>query len=381
MRAKATRIGSLALTVVLAVLGATAGWALLSIEESVAEMSTATTRLDAYASLQRAVAGEAYAEAGYRRAPSPAARDRVESAISAMDEAIAEVRTVGGRTDEAVVSYVTVTNDRYAAEVRTSLDNPTLASDDRVAGPALDSIQALLDGAIEGHREELLSARERQLGLARTLLVVFPIVIAASFIALSLAWRLMARAHGQLLVLSADNEHRSYHDPLTGLANRRLFNDALDKALALKSPTTAVLFIDLDGFKAVNDSLGHDAGDQVLIVVSQRLAESVRGDLVARMGGDEFALVVQPGTDPEALSRRILKVLAAPFMINGTTPVSVSASIGIAEAPYDGQTARELLQRADTALYIAKHTGRGRFARCSASGAGQRPEASGTDLL
>lgn len=158
--------------------------------------------------------------------------------------------------------------------------------------------------------------------------------------------------------------HVASHDPLTGLCNRARFGEALAGALeaaARGHHSLAVLYLDLDHFKQVNDSLGHAAGDMLLEEVARRMRASVRdSDIVARMGGDEFA-IIQPNADrPDstmALARRLLAQVAAPYAVLGGTAV-VGVSIGIAWYPEDGLAAEELLRNADSALYAAKRGGR-----------------------
>jgi diguanylate cyclase (GGDEF)-like protein/PAS domain S-box-containing protein len=161
-------------------------------------------------------------------------------------------------------------------------------------------------------------------------------------------------------------EHQALHDGLTGLANRALLLDRLDQSLRRAGRTgrdPAVIYLDLDGFKDVNDSLGHAAGDLLLQEVSQRLLAAVRGaDTVARLGGDEFALLIEesprPVEEAEVVSARILQALSAPIDL-GERPVLVSASLGIAvSGPL--ATATSLLRDADIAMYQAKEMGRGR---------------------
>jgi diguanylate cyclase (GGDEF)-like protein/PAS domain S-box-containing protein len=157
---------------------------------------------------------------------------------------------------------------------------------------------------------------------------------------------------------------QAYHDGLTGLANRSLFRDRLEQALARSSRTggtVAVLILDLDGFKQVNDSLGHDAGDQLLRVVADRLTETVRTtDTVARFGGDEFAVLLDQTAEALAVSvaRRALARLAEPAVVAGRE-LEVAASIGIALHSGDG-AGDELVRDADVAMYAAKDAGRGR---------------------
>jgi diguanylate cyclase (GGDEF)-like protein/excisionase family DNA binding protein len=158
-------------------------------------------------------------------------------------------------------------------------------------------------------------------------------------------------------------------DPLTGLPNRRLFTDRVNHALARRgrSPLgVGVLFLDLDGFKLVNDSLGHAAGDEVLAAVGTRLRSSMRTtDTVARLGGDEFAILIEDvKEDGEAVAaaERVIAALSQPLALPGRE-VSVRASIGVAvDRGQPGVSAAELLRNADTAMYQSKATSRGRFA-------------------
>jgi diguanylate cyclase (GGDEF)-like protein len=158
-------------------------------------------------------------------------------------------------------------------------------------------------------------------------------------------------------------------DPLTGLPNRRLFTDRVNHALARRgrSPLgVGVLFLDLDGFKLVNDSLGHAAGDEVLAAVGTRLRSSMRtNDTVARLGGDEFAILIEDvDEDGEAVAaaERVIAALSQPLALP-EREVSVRASIGVAvDRGQPGVSAAELLRNADTAMYQAKATSRGRFA-------------------
>ena len=151
----------------------------------------------------------------------------------------------------------------------------------------------------------------------------------------------------------------AYHDSLTDLPNRALFQDRLQQAI-LRSHRDerglTVLLIDLDGFKEVNDALGHHAGDQVLQEVAMRLRGALRAsDTVARLGGDEFAVLL-PATDvnrAELAARKILHDLEHPFVADGR-PLMVSASIGIAGVPWHAASGEELLQKADSAMYLAK---------------------------
>ncbi len=159
-------------------------------------------------------------------------------------------------------------------------------------------------------------------------------------------------------------QYLSQHDALTGLPNRARLRDYLEQNLAsLRSGSTlTLLYIDLDRFKPVNDTLGHAAGDEVLIGVASRLRERTRdGDLVARLGGDEFVVVLHrmgEDDDIDRLCNRIIDALSAPFIYEDQQ-ISIGASIGVALAPSDASQANELLRCADIALYQAKDAGRG----------------------
>ncbi|MDG6108588.1 EAL domain-containing protein [Dactylosporangium aurantiacum] len=162
--------------------------------------------------------------------------------------------------------------------------------------------------------------------------------------------------------------HQAFHDGLTGLSNRVLFQDRLGHALALHhrdERPLAVLFLDLDDFKAVNDRYGHHAGDRLLRLVADRLRGAVRdGDTIARVGGDEFAVLLEGGGDPGVPAERIMKALREPFDLEGAT-VTVAASIGLVEAGSHGpvHTADMLLRRADAAMYAGKRQGKGTLVR------------------
>lgn len=160
------------------------------------------------------------------------------------------------------------------------------------------------------------------------------------------------------------------HDALTGLPNRRVFAEELDKGTARAKRGLAVcsvLLVDLDRFKPVNDLHGHPAGDAVLCEIAVRLRDLVRkADTVARLGGDEFAIIVESDTaegSPDLLGQlagRVIAAITEPVMVNGRS-VDVGASIGIASCPQDGTDAESLLRAADIAMYQAKRQGRGRF--------------------
>jgi len=169
----------------------------------------------------------------------------------------------------------------------------------------------------------------------------------------------------QLSVLQEQLHHQAYHDPLTNLANRSLFTDKVKAAIGDRRGELAVLFIDLDDFKTVNDSLGHSAGDELLVSVASRLRACLRPeDVVARLGGDEFAVMVADGHDAQAaavkVARRIMEAFVLPVGV-GAESVSVYLSLGIATSHPGAGSAEELIRDADVAMYKAKTSGKGHF--------------------
>ena len=175
-------------------------------------------------------------------------------------------------------------------------------------------------------------------------------------------WNLLTR-------LKKTNEqitHLAYHDSLTSLPNRILFYDRLNQAITKArrdKESIAVLFLDLDGFKAINDKFGHNVGDALLREASKRIVACVRDyDTVARMGGDEFTVILSNLRTPSSIDRvakEIVETIASPFVLNGKNCL-VSVSIGIALYPDNGETAEQLIKLSDAAmyLYLAKHSGK-----------------------
>ena len=204
----------------------------------------------------------------------------------------------------------------------------------------LDRRQAVLDlDAIRDNLERTVQERTHEL------------VAANETLSAEISEREAAEARAQSL---------ARHDPLTGLANRRHFLEELDRRLRLiggESCAFALLFVDLDRFKPINDVHGHAIGDQLLQVIATRLSSCLRDDsFAARLGGDEFAVLLEDAKDREgvaAAARRVLHELSAPILVNGLK-LAVGASIGIALCPEDGRDAADLLQRGDAAMLRAK---------------------------
>jgi diguanylate cyclase (GGDEF)-like protein len=182
---------------------------------------------------------------------------------------------------------------------------------------------------------------------------------------------------GKAIVRAADilehTRHKAHHDPLTGLANRALFNEIVEQQLSLcrrYGEQLTILYMDLDGFKSVNDKHGHAVGDMLLRQVASRLQVEVRrSDLVARLGGDEFAAVLM-NTDRAGaaiVAAKLVEALSVPYLVDAISLTHVSASIGVAIYPETGQDIDTLLQRADYAMYLAKNAGKRQYAVAEAN--------------
>ncbi|MFH5182188.1 diguanylate cyclase domain-containing protein [Paenibacillus sp. TAB 01] len=161
--------------------------------------------------------------------------------------------------------------------------------------------------------------------------------------------------------------HMAYYDPLTGLPNRRLFEDRYSQALMAAKRyqhRVALLYLDLDDFKQINDGFGHAAGDDLLRTVSSRLAHCVRDpDTVSRLGGDEFVILLQQfehRDDIRKVAMRVIDSLNQPYFLHNRS-ISITCSIGAAEYPQDGSDKEALLQYADAAMYQAKQHGKNYF--------------------
>lgn len=226
----------------------------------------------------------------------------------------------------------------------------------RVIGKTADGRRIVMRWTPRKPGEELLRSASPILGVALLAAVVGSVLL----------FRTTRRAVKKLLLSEAEAKHLSLHDPLTGLANRTLFTDRLVHAHALlrrKPGLLGVLCIDLDRFKEVNDSYGHDAGDQLIREVARRLKTICRDtDTICRLGGDEFA-IIQPDTTPAgaaALAQRVVEGLSGEVDLTiGRAELSCSVGVAVVSDAEQGQA--ELLRQADVALYRAKEGGRGRY--------------------
>jgi diguanylate cyclase (GGDEF)-like protein len=237
-----------------------------------------------------------------------------------------------------------------ALAVRTNLVEPAAV---KLAG-------VLHEGA--GSEHDQVSENVAQLGhLSGMIVLAAPALFTVGVALLAGSWFLLVGYQRRHELHLAERRHDALHDPLTSLPNRVLFRDLVGQAVRAKGwehDQGAVLLLDLDRFKEVNDTLGHHHGDALLQQLAARLRASVRtSDTVARLGGDEFAILLPRVDGPDgarAVARKLLDVLAEPFLVEGLE-LDVDGSVGVAVWPEHGRDAGELLRRADVAMYAAKH--------------------------
>jgi diguanylate cyclase (GGDEF)-like protein len=178
------------------------------------------------------------------------------------------------------------------------------------------------------------------------------------------------KQHNELKKLYELTAKHATHDSLTGLPNRKHFHDHLAEAITSAKRDKkifAVLYLDLDGFKIINDALGHAAGDQIIENTARRLEQCVRkGDMVARVGGDEFVVLLRDigSIDVSKVAEKIIKILSDPFTI-AADPLYVTTSIGVASYPQDGEDAHALIHNADSAMYETKRSGKNGYRICN----------------
>lgn len=211
----------------------------------------------------------------------------------------------------------------------------------------------------ERRAQEVRSSAHATAGVAA---LAFTMMLLLGFLAYAIKFALRARS-----AALAQLEQIAHHDPLTELANRRHLESVLRRTMELarrKQRQAAVIFFDLDGFKQVNDELGHKAGDDLLVAVARRLKDNVRlSDVVARLGGDEFVVVlpeIETLVEIERVAEKLIDALAKPYDLAGRE-MTITSSAGIARFPGDAATLEVLLENADQALYAAKAAGKNRF--------------------
>jgi diguanylate cyclase (GGDEF)-like protein len=346
----------LALTA-LSVLGAA------STRRSADTATRSATLSGAYNRAHAAVAAEESLERKYRLEPGVDVRRRHRAAGDALQSALVDVYQHGTGDDRALVDSLRAQHDGYVLAIErlfTAVDAGDAAAvlriDNDEVDPAFDRISEMVEAATDEHARAATDALRR---LHRVEGIVFGTTIGGFAVGLALLAAFAVVAVGyqrQLLREAAQSRHRALHDTLTGLPNRALLNERLTQALAHPGAgSLAVLILDLDRFKEVNDTLGHQYGDELLRQVAQRACDTFRSsDTVARLSGDEFAVLLPDTNGPDALAlgERLIAEIHRSFVIDNVT-VDVEASVGVAVAT-DTDTSETLLRRADIAMYAAK---------------------------
>ncbi|HEX6620031.1 MAG TPA: EAL domain-containing protein [Solirubrobacteraceae bacterium] len=298
--------------------------------------------------------------------------DLAEIILLPSDQRSEALRTTveqGGTVEPMVLA------DRYVADALHALvdgDTPARLLERPLADPLLDAALAR-----RGVQRAMLAALPGETRVVGTFLVANRSTVGsfdghdltlfgtlANHASVSLEYDRLEHLVSQLRELQGRLEHQAFHDPLTGLANRALFLDRLGELLASGRRDYTVLFLDLDDFKTINDSLGHSIGDELLEAVAGRLLGALKaGDLAARLGGDEFAVLLHDVTDGahvRSVADRVIGLLSRPFAVAGHE-ISAHASLGIVEGwTAEVDSAEELLRNADVAMYTAKNAGKQR---------------------
>ncbi len=347
-------------------------WSAVSTRKSAERAIAANTLADHHAEAETAVAAEESLERKYRLEPGPAVRRRFDEASANLSGAMQLVRRDGAAADRAVADQVALAYVPYLK----SIDRMFGAADRRDAAlvlqidsqevdPRFDAIEALIEKATDSHHADALAdladLKLREAFNARAT----PAVFLGGLLLVALFSGVLRRTRAQLDQQRRKAVHDALHDALTGLPNRTLLSDRFDQALRAGkrcNSTTALLLIDLDRFKEVNDTLGHHAGDQLLAQIGPRLAATLRdADTVARLGGDEFAVLL-PNVDGLSgaldVAARLRAALAEAFWVEDVE-LDIDASIGVVISGAHGDDAQILLQHADIAMYVAKQQNRG----------------------
>ncbi len=361
-------VASAGLAAVLVGLTGAAVWAATTVDRAVRHVQGISAQRDAWVEVRYEVNQEHSVGHAYLATGNPKLRPALDEASQAMDAALTELIEHGEPDDAAQARQLQARHAPSLQLLRQMLDAVD-AKDMRTANvihvervhPAYLDLTEQTAGLAAREQAEatasLTGLRRRQHALVPAALVAG----AVGIIALGVFLLVLVGYQRRLLRQAAASRHQALHDALTGLPNRELFADRVGQAIRAADrelQPAALLLLDLDRFKDVNDTLGHHHGDQLLREVGTRLQGALRQvDTVARLGGDEFAVLV-PGATAEgaaAVADKLRTALHAPLTLDGVT-LDLDASIGIAVYPDHGNDTAELLQHADVAMYAAKQT-------------------------
>ncbi|MEO6205400.1 MAG: EAL domain-containing protein [Mycobacteriales bacterium] len=365
------RAASALLAGVLLSLTAVALWSALETRWAATAADRSHLLAAAYQEARFQVAQEESYERKYRLEPSPEVRRLHIEAGYAVYEAMLTVMRIGGPGEAAAAQDIIARNDVYQGSIQrlfSATDDQDFALarniDEHEVDPLAAAVQTTVYSLSKAHDQEAAAAG---LSLRRAENVALGAIIGGFAVGLVLvAFVLRARQQydRHIQAQSRESERLAREDPLTGLPNRLAFAETLDARLAAlgSAETLGVVLLDLDRFKEINDTLGHQHGDRLLALIGPRMREVLRGqDIIARLGGDEFVLLLHDTATESAaghesyeqVAERVLGALMRPFTVDDLTLV-VEASAGLAVHPADGSTPDVLLQRADIAMYVAK---------------------------
>src|SRR5450756_2308688 len=373
--ARRSRLASIGL--VLDTLGASvfAVWSSQTTSRAARAASLASRLSDDYAAAATAVAAEESLERKYRLEPGSDVQARYDAAAGMLVDALALVRRDGDAADRARVDQLLVAHTAYLAAIDRMFraadrgDTATvLKIDGGEVDPSFGAIQQTVDDAAEAQHHKSLGQLAHLERLETLTGRLTPLVFLAGLLLVTALGSIIRGYRRQLNIERTQAIHDSMHDALTGLPNRTLLADRLSQALRAArrdGTTTALLLIDLDRFKEINDTFGHHCGDLLLTQVGPRLTAALREvDAVARLGGDEFAVLLPDITDVSAaigVADKLRAALESPFHIEGLD-LDVEASVGVVLSGEHGADATTLQQRADIAMYVAKSQNLGVFA-------------------
>jgi len=322
------------------------------------------TLSDAYTQAKEAVQAEESLERKYRIEPGSAVRVNFDAASSQLLASLNEAARLGGPDDKSLRDQVLRDHTNYLQAITKmfaavdAADLPLVLEIDAQEDPTYDSIETRIKQAAEEHHR-LALANIAKFHWTESLLFNVMLCGLGIILILLLIFGWMFIHERRITLISAENERRALHDELTGLPNRVLFTRHAEEALVrcAKGQQVALMLLDLDRFKEVNDTFGHHVGDELLQQVAMRLS-SVIGSTqkLARLSGDEFAAVLPNIADRAEATQVGANMVAAfndSFKLSGAT-VSIGISIGISFAPEHGTTVSELLRAADAAMYTAK---------------------------
>jgi diguanylate cyclase (GGDEF)-like protein len=338
------------------------------------EAVAASTISDDYWRAATAVGAEESLERKYRLEPGAAVRASFDRSSAALTSALAEVRRDGDASERALVDQVSEEHRAFLEATGRQFDAidrgdaaGALRIDAEQTDPAFAVMEAaVLGAAAESHDEALATLQDLQDVEAVTRVLTPAVFVAGLLLAGLLAS--ITRGHRRLLGIERERAvHDAHYDALTGLPNRVLFAERVEQALAMhvgRDGGVGLLLVDLDRFKEINDTFGHDCGDRLITQVGGRLSEAIPAvDTVARLGSDEFAVLlphVESAQSAVETAGALRGALVAPFLVDGVD-LDVEASVGVAVSGHHGQDAATLLQRADIAVHVAKEQGRGVF--------------------